>query len=114
VTTDLIQELSPQGSYALRAPRSYRFWHPLWNITFRGRLEYRIVPRALCVTGWTPRQMLIPWARPMDYEVEPDSTPNPKERRAGFPEGSRGSPDHPKEIGTPSTDKGGNSLTLWG
>ncbi len=91
---------------------TYRFWHPQLNITFRGRLEYRIVQRALRETGQTLRQILIQWARPIDLEVEPDSTPNPTEPPLDFQEDSPGSTDHPKDMGKQSTDKGGNSLTL--
>ncbi len=91
---------------------TYRFWHPQLNITFCGRLEYRIVQRALRETGQTPRQILIQWARQIDLEVEPDSTSNPTELAPDLQEDSPGSTDHPNDMVTQSTDKGGNSLTL--
>jgi hypothetical protein len=95
---------------------TYRFWHPQLNMTFRSRLEYLEVHRALHETGQTPRQILVQWARQVTLRFESDSTPkqpNPEESSPDFPEDSPGSiTDNAKDLVTQSTGQGGNSLTL--
>ena len=68
---------------------TYRFWHPQLNMTFRSRLEYLEVHRALHETGQTPRQILVQWAWQVIPHFESDSTPkqpNPEEPSPDFPE----------------------------
>ena len=99
---------------------TYRFWHPQLNITFRGRLEYLEVHRALRETGKTPRQILVQWARQVTPRFESDSTPKqqtpkqqtPEEPSPDFQEDSPGSTANAQDMVSQSTDKGGNSLTL--
>ena len=78
----------------------YRFWHPQLNPTFRGRLEYLEVHRALRETGRTARQVLIQWARQVAPLFEPTSTPNPEEPHPDRQEDSPGSQANPKDLQT--------------
>ncbi len=77
-----------------------------WNITFLSRFEFRTGQRALLETWQTPRPILIPWARLVDLESEPDSTSNPTK----FQEDTPGSTANPKDMVTQSIDQGGNRL----